>query len=403
MCGDDLSYARMPGGIHQAGEDPEGNRKALFRGTANTMNPLLREIRETPLLWMLIFVPTVLIAARVVPTAHTILFVLAVLAIVPLAALLSHATEAVSEKTGDAVGGLLNATLGNLTELIIAVTALRAGEYMLVKASIAGAIVTNSLFMLGASFLLGGLRYHVQEYNRAGGRMHSALLLMATIALLAPAAVSELDLARGEVMAQNFSAALAILLIVAYALSLLFSLKTHKELFASEDHGETGAAKWPINLAVGTLLVVTVLVALVSEIFVESVQHAATTLGMSPAFVGFIIVALVGAAAEMAVAFSAARKNRLDMSVSIALGSASQIALFVAPVLVLLSYVVGPKPMDLQFWPGAVTMVMISTVTATFVTNSGRSAWFIGALLIFIYAIFAMTLYMVPPGSQGPA
>ena len=367
------------------------------------MDPLLREIRHTPLLWMLVFVPIVLVAAKMVPAAHTLLFALAVLAIVPLAALLSHATEAVSEKTGDAVGGLLNATLGNLTELIIAVTALRAGEYMLVKASIAGAIVTNSLFMLGASFLLGGLRYHVQEYNRAGGRMHAALLLMATIALLAPAAVSELDLAQGEVMAQKFSAALAILLIVAYGLSLLFSLKTHKELFASGDHGEAEEAKWPINLAVGTLLVVTVLVALVSEIFVESVQHAAQTLGMSPAFVGFIIVALVGAAAEMAVAFSAARKNRLDMSVSIALGSASQIALFVAPVLVLLSYVVGPKPMDLQFWPGAVTMVMISTVTATFVTNSGRSAWFIGALLIFIYVIFAMTLYMVPPGSHGPA
>jgi Ca2+:H+ antiporter len=349
---------------------------------------------------MLIFVPAVLVAARVVPAAHTLLFVLAVLAIVPLAALLSHATEAVSEKTGDAVGGLLNATLGNLTELIIAVTALHAGEYMLVKASIAGAIVTNALFMLGASFLLGGLRYHIQEYNRAGGRMYSALLLMATIALLAPAAVSELDLAQGEVMAQNFSAALAILLIVAYGLSLLFSLNTHKELFTSEDHGEPEEARWPINLAVGTLLVVTVLVALVSEIFVESVQKAATTLGMSPAFVGFIIVALVGAAAEMAVAFSAARKNRLDMSVSIALGSASQIVLFVAPVLVLLSYVVGPKPMDLQFWPGAVTMVMIAAVTATFITNSGRSAWFIGALLIFIYVIFAMTLYMVPPGSH---
>lgn len=391
----------MPAGIARRESLKAIGRPNDFRGAANTMNPLLREIRETPLLWMLIFVPAVLIAARVVPTSHTLLFVLAVLAIVPLAALLSHATEAVSEKTGDAVGGLLNATLGNLTELIIAITALRAGEYMLVKASIAGAIVTNSLFMLGASFLLGGLRYHVQEYNRAGGRMHSALLLMATIALLAPAAVSGLDLARGEVMAQNFSAALAVLLIVAYGLSLLFSLKTHKELFASEDHGETEEAKWPINLAVGTLLVVTVLVALVSEIFVESVQHAAATLGMSPAFVGFIIVALVGAAAEMAVAFSAARKNRLDMSVSIALGSASQIALFVAPVLVLLSYVVGPKPMDLQFWPGAVTMVMIATVTATFVTNSGRSAWFIGALLLFIYAIFAMTLYMVPPGSQG--
>src|SRR5438132_9243814 len=260
------------------------------------MNPLLREIRHTPLLWMLVFVPVVLVAARIAPAAHTVLFVFAILAIVPLAALLSHATEAVSEKTGDAVGGLLNATLGNLTELIIAVTALNAGEYMLVKASIAGAIVTNSLFMLGTSFLLGGLRYHVQEYNRAGGRMYSALLLMATIALLAPAAVSELDLAHGEVMAQKFSAALAILLIVAYGLSLLCSLRTHKELFASDDHGRTEEAKWPMTLAVGTLLVVTVLVALVSEIFVESVQHAAATLGMSPAFVGFIIVSLVVAA-----------------------------------------------------------------------------------------------------------
>jgi Ca2+:H+ antiporter len=221
------------------------------------MDPLLREIRHNPLLWMLAFVPVVLVTARIAPAAHTLLFMLAVLAIVPLAALLSHATEAVAEKTGDAVGGLLNATLGNLTELIIAVTALHAGEYMLVKASIAGAIVTNSLFMLGASFLLGGLRYHIQEYNRAGGRMHSALLLMATIALLAPAAVSQLDLARGEVMAQKLSACLAVLLIVAYGLGLLFSLKTHKEIFASEDHGEAKAAKWPISLAVGTLLVVT--------------------------------------------------------------------------------------------------------------------------------------------------
>src|ERR1700716_4025314 len=157
------------------------------------MNPLLREIRYTPLLWMLIFLPAVLIAARIVPAAHTLLFVLAVLAIVPLAALLSHATESVSQKTGDAIGGLLNATLGNLTELIIAVTALHAGQYMLVKASIAGAVVTNSLFMLGASFLLGGLRHHVQEYNRAGGRLYSGLLLMGTIALLSPSAVAELD------------------------------------------------------------------------------------------------------------------------------------------------------------------------------------------------------------------
>jgi Ca2+:H+ antiporter len=364
------------------------------------MNLLLEEIRHNPLLWMLVFVPLVLVIEAIAPSAHTMLFVLAILAIIPLAALLSHATESVAEKTGDAIGGLLNATLGNLTELIIAIAALQAGEYTLVKASIAGAIVTNALFMLGASFLLGGLRHHVQDYNRAGGRLYSGLLLMATIALVAPAAVADLDLAQGAVTAQKLSAGLSILLIAAYGLGLLFSLKTHKELFASEDHGEAHEEPWPLGLAVGTLLVVTVLVALVSEIFVSSVQKAGETLGMSPAFVGFIIVALVGAAAEMTVAFSAARKNRLDMSVSIALGSASQIALFVAPVLVLLSYVIGPKPMDLQFWPGAVTMVMISAVTACFITNSGRSAWFVGVLLVFIYAIFAMTLYILPPGPR---
>src|ERR1700760_1506660 len=201
------------------------------------MGPLLREIRDTPLLWMVVFVPVLLLAAKSVPESHTLLFVLAVLAIVPLAALLSHATEAVAEKTGDAVGGLLNATLGNLTELIIAITALHAGEYMLVKASIAGAIVTNSLFMLGACFLLGGLKYHEQDYNRAGGRLYSALLLMATVALLAPSAVADLDPARGDGMAQKLSTALAVLLIAGYALGLLFSLRTHKELFAAAEHG----------------------------------------------------------------------------------------------------------------------------------------------------------------------
>ena len=366
------------------------------------MQALLEEIRHNPLLWMLVFVPIVLVAAAAVPHSHTLLFVLSVLAIVPLAALLSHATEAVAAKTGDAVGGLLNATLGNLTELIIAIAALRAGQYTLVKASIAGAIVTNAMFMLGACLLLGGLRYHVQEYNRAGARLSSGLLLMATVALLAPSAVADIDhLPQNGAVIHKLSVGISVLLIGVYALGLLFSLKTHKELFAGAEHDEGKEAHWPIGFAVGTLLVITVLVALVSEIFVESVQKAGETFGMSPAFVGFIIVSLVGAAAEFAVAFSAARKNRLDMSVSIALGSASQIALFVAPALVLLSYVVGPTPMNLQFWPGAVTMIMISTVTASFITGSGRSAWFVGALLIFIYAIFALTLYVVPPIGQG--
>jgi Ca2+:H+ antiporter len=358
---------------------------------------LLKEIRHNPLLWLLLFVPAVFVAQELSPDAHTLLFVLSVLAIVPLAAMLSHATESVAAKTGDSVGGLLNATLGNLTELVIALTALRAGQYMLVKASIAGAIVTNSLFMLGASLLLGGLKHRTQEYNRVSARFQAALLFLATIALLVPSAIAQADRAAGAAFTQTLSLGLAVLLIVAYGLGMLFSLKTHREFFAGAEHAEGGEAPWPLGLALLTLAGVTVLVALVSEVFVESVQEAAEAFGMTPAFVGFIVVALVGGAAEMASAFSGARKNRLDLSVGIALGSAAQIALFVAPVLVLLSHVMGPAPMDLQFWPGALVMMLIATLTATLVTNSGRSAWFVGVLVIMVYLIFAMTLYLLPP------
>jgi Ca2+:H+ antiporter len=364
------------------------------------MNPLLKEIRTNPLLWLLAFVPAVFVAERLEPEAQTLLFFLSVLAIVPLAALLSHATESVAAKTGDAAGGLLNATLGNLTELVIALAALRAGQHMLVKASIAGAIVTNTLFMLGASFLIGGLKHHVQEFNRANARLQAGLLSLATVALLVPSAVGEADSAPAAAFAHDVSVGLSVLLIVAYGLGLLFSLKTHRNLFGSVEHGEGEEVPWPLGLALGTLAGVTVLVALVSEVFVESVQGASLALGMTPAFVGFIVVALVGAAAEMAAAFAGARRNRLDLSVSIALGSAAQIALFVAPVLVLLSYAIGPAPMSLQFWPGAVVMVLIATITASNATNAGRSAWFVGVLVLMVYLVFAMTLYLLPPQAQ---
>jgi Ca2+:H+ antiporter len=364
------------------------------------MHQLLKEIRHNPLLWLVVFVPVVFAGEKLAPDAHTLLFLLSVLAIVPLAALLSHATESVAAKTGDAVGGLLNATLGNLTELVIALAALHAGQYVLVKASIAGAIVTNTLFVLGASFLLGGLKHRVQEYSRVGARFQAALLFLATIALLVPSAIAEADRAPGASFTETLSVGLAVLLIVAYGLGMLFSLKTHREFFGSAEQAEAGEAPWPLGLALVTLAGVTVLVALVSEVFVESVQEAAMAFGMTPAFVGFIVVALVGGAAEMGSAFSGARKNRLDLSVGIALGSAAQIALFVAPVLVLLSYVMGPAPMSLEFWPGAVSMMLIATLTATLVTNSGRSAWFVGVLLMMVYLIFAMTLYLLPPQFQ---
>jgi Ca2+:H+ antiporter len=361
------------------------------------MQPLLHAIRHTPLLWLLVCVPVVFAAEHRQPGAHTLLFLLSVLAIVPLAALLSHATESVAAKTGDTVGGLLNATLGNLTELVIALAALRTGQYMLVKASIAGAMVTNTLFMLGASFLLGGLKYHTQEYNRHGARFQGALLFLATVALLIPSAVVKADAVAAVTFTGTLSVGLAVLLILAYGLGMVFSLTTHREFFVSVEHAEEAEPPWPMGLALATLVGVTVLVALVSEVFVASVQQAAEAFGMTPAFVGFIVVALVGGAAEMASAFSGARKNRLDLSVGIALGSAAQIALFVAPVLVLVSYYIGPSPMDLQFWPGAVVMMFIATMTASLVTNSGRSAWFVGVLLLMVYAIFALTLYLLPP------
>ena len=254
--------------------------------------------------------------------------------------------------------------------------------------------------MLGAAFLLGGLKHHVQEFNRIAARLYAGLLLLAAIALLTPSAVADADAASGGAVVQKLSLGLAVLLVVGYVLGLVFSLKTHREFFASLQHGEESGAPWPTGLALGTLAVATVLVALVSEIFVESVQSAAETFGMSRAFVGFIVMALVGGAAEMAVAFAAARSNRLDLSVGIAFGSATQIALFVAPVLVLLSYVIGPAPMDLRFWPGAVIMVFIATLAAAFVTSGGRSTWFQGILLISVYAVFALTLYMLPASAQ---
>src|SRR5512137_2875764 len=225
------------------------------------MNPVLKEVRHNPLLWLLVFVPLVFAATALKPEAHTLLFVLSVLAIVPLAALLSHATESVAAKTGDAAGGLLNATLGNLTELVIALTALRAGQYMLVKASIAGAIVTNTLFMLGASFLLGGLKHHVQEFNSAAARLQAGLLFLATIALLVPSAVGGADNSLIAGVTQKLSLCLAIMLIVIYGLGLFFSLGTHREFYGSVDHGGGGesSAPWPLGLALGTLAGVTVL------------------------------------------------------------------------------------------------------------------------------------------------
>ena len=198
-------------------------------------------------------------------------------------------------------------------------------------------------------------------------------------------------------MPQMLSTGIAIMLIVTYALGLYFTLYTHKAQYSGAAHGAVAEDAWPLRLALIVLGVTTVFVALVSEIFVGTLQAASTKLGLSPAFVGFVVVALVGAAAEMMTAFVAARQDRLDLSISISFGSATQIALFVAPVLVLLSYAVGPQPMSLEFWPGAVIMIFIATFTAALVTGGGRSAWYLGVLMLMVYAIFALTMFLMPP------
>ncbi len=364
------------------------------------MTEILRELGERRLYWLLVAVPAVFAVEHLVDGADTALFLLSVAAIVPLAALLSRATESVAARTGDAVGGLLNATLGNLTELVISLTALRAGMIDLVKASLAGVIVTNSLFMLGMCLLLGGLRHPVQEFNRSSARLQSGMLFIAAVAMLVPTFMGASEQAGRQGIVLHLSVALGGVLLTTYVLGLVFSLGTHRKFFAAasaEEHEEE--AVWPIGLALAMLAGVTVLVALVSEVFVESVQAAATTFGMAPAFVGFVVVALVGAAAEMATAFAAARKNRLDLSIGIALGSSVQIALFVAPVMVLASLMIAPQPMDLSFWPGVAAFTILSTIAVAFVASSGRSAWFIGVLLLVLYAMFALTLYLLPPAA----
>ncbi|HEU0258148.1 MAG TPA: calcium/proton exchanger [Burkholderiales bacterium] len=360
------------------------------------MRRILTELRQQPIYWLLVLAPAVVIAEHAAPKAHTMLFVLSVLAIVPLAALLSSATESVAAKTGDTVGGLLNASLGNLTELVIALTALRMGMFELVKASIAGAIVANLLFMLGISFLLGGLRHHVQEYNAASARLQIAMVLLATVTLFVPSALGGAAEFEGTVFLRDLSVGLSILLIAIYALGLLFSLGTHREVFGAKAHEAHGEEPWPLPVALIVLAVATLFVALVSEVFVASVEHAALQFGMSAAFVGFIVVAIVGGAAESFTAIAAARKNRLDLSVGIALGSAAQIALFVAPVLTLASFVIGPSPMDLSFTRGQVAAVFIAMLTAALVANSGKSAWFTGTQMIAVYMVFAITLYLIP-------
>src|SRR5262245_5362259 len=310
-------------------------------------------------------VPLAIALEHLAPEHHLLIFFVSALAILPLAGWMGHATEALAHHTGEGVGGLLNATFGNAAELIIAIAALREGLLDVVKASLAGSIVGNILLVLGAAMLAGGARNTPeQHFNASGARSQATMLTLATIGLILPAAFQRV-LGPGATPIASLSVCISIVLLAVYVANLFFALVTHRALFAGSEEAEAeghGEPPWGIGKALGVLAAATVAVAWMSEILVGAIEPSAHSLGLTDAFVGVFVVSILGNAAEHFTAITAALKNRMDLSLSIAIGSSVQVALFVAPLLVLLSYAIAPSPMDLAFSGGLVLTVMLSVL-----------------------------------------
>jgi len=346
--------------------------------------------------WFLAFIPITLALEHWAPNQQLAIFGASGLAILPLAAWMGRATEHLAERTGEGVGGLLNATFGNAAELIIAIAALRNGLHDVVKASIAGSIIGNILLVLGAAMAAGGAMHREQTYNAQAARAQATMLTLAAITLILPAAFKA---AVGERAAQELvplSVSLSIVLLVVYVLFLAFSLKTHSDLFrgteaASERHEEA----WSVRRSALVLAASTIAIAWMSEILVGSIEPAARALGLGNAFVAIFVVAVLGNAAEHSTAITVAMKNRMDLALSIAVGSSIQVALFVAPVLVLLSLVIGPQPMDLAFPGGLVLIVLLSILITGQVAADGRSDWLKGAQLLAVYGVLGLTVFFL--------
>jgi Ca2+:H+ antiporter len=315
---------------------------------------------------------------------------------------MGRATEQLAERTGEGVGGLLNATFGNAAELIIAIVALHAGLHQVVEASIVGSVVGNMLLVLGAAMLAGGMRYPEQQFNPLGARSQATMLALAAIALILPAVFESIDGTTTE-MLHGLSVAISGVLLFVYALYLVFSLGTHSALFRSfrdsaEDvsNQEKKTVAIPVGRSIALLAAATVGTAWVSEIMVGSIEPMVQEFNFSDVFVGAFVVAILGNAAEHATAVTAALNNRMDLSLSIAIGSSIQVALFVAPVLVLTSLIVGPVPMDLAFRPDLILIVILSVLVTTQVASDGRSDWLKGTQLLVVYFILALTFFFLP-------
>ena len=336
------------------------------------------------------------------PDKPTFIFVAACLAIIPLAGWLGSATEHLAEKTSDGIGGLLNATFGNAAELIIALMALNRGLYGVVKASLTGSIIGNLLLVMGGALLAGGMRFKTQKFNETAARSQSSMLLLAAISLIVPAAFHYLAGAAAVPKEDGLSLEISVVLIITYGLSLVFSLGTHKNYFAgpADPVEDSNGEAWPLRKSLAVLAGATALIAWMSEILVGSVEQAAHTFGMTSVFVGVIVVAIVGNAAEHSTAILMAMKNRMDLSLGVSIGSSIQIALFVAPVLVFASYCVGPRPMNLVFSPAEVMAIVVTVVITGQVTGDGESNWLEGVQLLAVYIILGIVFYFLPEAPQ---
>lgn len=382
------------------------------------------------LLLLLVFVPIALLLEHVFHADAVWVFFASAVAIVPLAGLMGRATEELAHRVGAGLGGLLNATFGNAAELIIAAVALNAGYYDLVKASLTGSIIGNILLVFGLSALIGGLRFPVQKFNRTAASLGSTMLALSAIGLLVPAIFHMLVGMERGIDEQTLSLEISVVLMASYLLSLVFTLRTHSHLYVGEQgtagghapvspaagvtsrtpgvaaHGSAAAESddeheplggpWSTRAALGALIGSAAVIGLMSEQLVGAVEGAAEVLGMNEVFIGVILVAIVGNAAEHSTAILMAAKNKMDIAFAIAAGSSIQIALFVAPLLVFLSYFIGPAPMDLRFTGLEVFSVGISVGILALIAQDGESHWMEGVQLLAVYIILALAFYFLP-------
>ena len=348
-----------------------------------------------------VFIPAA-VALELADATPVLVFSAAALGVIPCAAVMGEATEAIAARTGPGIGGLLNVTFGNAPELIIAFFALEAGLQEVVKASIVGSIIGNILLVLGAAMLAGGLRRDKQTFSRTGAAIQSSMLMLAAAALVMPAIF---ELVEGQGLpkpsdeavnyggtVEHLSLAVAVVLMITYALGLVFSLKTHRDLFNPDYEDEEGWG-WSVRTSIIALAIAGVLVGIMSEVLVGSITEASESIGLSEFFIGVVVVAIVGNAAEHWVAVLVARKDKMDLAVNIAIGSSGQVALFVAPFLVIASYFVGPYPLALVFNGFELGAIVVAILIANYVIQDGESTWFEGVQLLAVYLVFGLAFY----------